>query len=167
MGAGERTAAMGAAAHRHNRTLFTLPMFSDKDMTNHTGRELELMLAGTKPLAMFYDDNGEPDERIIPEKEFDGYVRSGLFVKGTRVFDLAIDPRTGRPVQVRYVLYALKAEAWRVNALFLVLKTQLKLRHGPDEAIERMTSNLLGYSDEEFEKHFGDYFAKLIPSKGT
>jgi hypothetical protein len=131
-------------------------------MTNpdygHTGRELELMLTGTKPLAMFYDDNEEPDERIIPVKEFDGYVRSGLFVKGTRVFDLAIDPRTGRPVQVRYVLYALKSEAWRVNAMFLVKETLLKLRYrkGPDEAIERMTSNLLGYSDEDFERHFGD-----------
>jgi hypothetical protein len=32
------------------------------------GRELELMFAGTKPLAMFYDRNEEPDERIIPEK---------------------------------------------------------------------------------------------------
>ena len=116
------------------------------------------MLAGTKPLAMFYDDNEEPDERIIPEKEFDAYVRSGLFAKGARVFEAAIDPRTGRPVQVRYVLYALKSEAWRVNAMFLVLETLLKLRYrkGPDEAIERMTSHLLGYSDEEFERHFGD-----------
>jgi len=124
----------------------------------HTGRELELMLAGTKPLAMFYDDNGEPDERVVPEQEFDAYVRSGLFVKGTRVFEAAIDPRTGRPVQVRYVLYALKAEAWRVNAMFLVKETLRKLRYrkGPDEAIERMTNNLLGYSDEDFERHWGD-----------
>jgi len=83
------------------------------------------------------------------KKEFDGYVRAGLFVNGARVFELAIDPRTGKPVRVRYVLYALKSEAWRVNALFLVLETSIKLRYrkGSDEAIERMTSNLLGYSD--------------------
>jgi hypothetical protein len=127
-------------------------------MANHTGRELELMLAGTKPLAMFYDDNGEPDERIVPEQEFDAYVRSGLFVKGTRVFEAAIDPRTDRAVQIRYVLYALKPEEWRVNAMFLVLETLLKLRDcmGADEAIERMISKLLGYSDEDFEKYWGD-----------
>jgi|RhiMethySRZTD1v2_1073278.scaffolds.fasta_scaffold239444_1 hypothetical protein len=119
---------------------------------------MELMLAGIKPLAMFYDDNEEPDERVVPEQEFDAYVRSGLFVKGTRVFEAAIDPRTGRPVQIRYVLYALKAEAWRVNAMLLVLETLLKLRDrkGTDEAIERMISNLLGYSDEDFEKYWGD-----------
>jgi len=38
-----------------------------------------------------------------------------------------------------YVLNALKPEEWRVNAMFLVIETLLKLRHGPDEAIERMT----------------------------
>jgi len=124
------------------------------------------MLAGTKPLAMFYDDNGEPDERSIPEQQFDAYVRSGLFVKGARVFEGAIDPRTGRPVQSRYVLYALKPEEWRVNAMFLVIETLLKLRHGPDEAIERMTSNLLGYSDEEFETYWGAYCARLALSMG-
>ena len=49
----------------------------------HTGRELELMLSGVKPLSMFYDDPNElPDERIIPELEFDTQVASGMFVKG-------------------------------------------------------------------------------------
>ena len=126
----------------------------------HTGRELELMLAGSKPLAMFYDGNEEPDERIVPEQEFDAYVASGLFVKGTRVFNFATDPRTGRPAQIRYVLYALKSEEWRVNALFLVLETRGRLEEGPNEAIERMTSNLLGYSDEDFERHWGDKWRK-------
>jgi len=45
-----------------------------------------------------------------------------------------------------------------VNAMFLVKETLRKLRYrkGPDEAIERMTNNLLGYSDEDFERHWGD-----------
>jgi hypothetical protein len=38
-------------------------------MNNHTGKELQLMLEGKRPLSMFYDDaDKEPDERIIPER---------------------------------------------------------------------------------------------------
>jgi len=113
------------------------------------------MLAGTKPLAMFYDDNGEPDERIIPEREFDAYVRPGLFVKGTRVRHRPED-RQARANSLRLV--RLKPEEWRVNAMF---------RHGPDEAIERMTSSLLGYSDEEFKTYSGAYCARIVQSMGT
>ena len=121
----------------------------------HTGRELELMLSGVKPLSMFYDDPNElPDERIIPEEELDAHVASGMFVKGTKVFDLALHPQTGKPVQVRYVLYAPKGEAWRIPAMFLTIETSLQVQ-GPNEAIDRITSKLLGYSDADIEAHYG------------
>lgn len=121
----------------------------------HTGRELELMLTGDKPLSMFYDDaDQEPDERIIPEVQFDEYVVSGVFAKGVRIFDLAIHPKTRRPVRVRYVLYALKSEEWRIPAMFLVIETG-RMIETPSKAIDWITSRLLGYSDEDIEKHFG------------
>jgi hypothetical protein len=49
-------------------------------------------------------------------------------VKEARVYDLATHPKTGRPVRVRYVLYALKSEEWRIPAMFLALETMRKLR---------------------------------------
>jgi hypothetical protein len=73
---------------------------------NHTGKELQLMLAGKKPLSMFYDDADEElDERIVPEKKFGKLVETGEFGKAERIFDLAYDPRVGRNRRVRYVLY--------------------------------------------------------------
>jgi hypothetical protein len=120
----------------------------------HTGRELELMLSGAKPLSMFYDD---PDEIIhpplIPEFEFDPYVEKGLFKKASRIFDLAINPKTGKPYRIRYVLYALAGEEWRMPALLLTKEISLKVKM-PNEAIDRIVSTLLGYSEQEIEAHF-------------
>lgn len=45
----------------------------------HEGRELALMLAGKKPLAMFNDD--WPTDWEPPEIAFDPYVAEGRFVK--------------------------------------------------------------------------------------
>lgn len=57
----------------------TKPM-SELPYTVHTGRELELMLAGTKPLAVFFDQYpDEPCEKIIPENAFRPHVEAGKF----------------------------------------------------------------------------------------
>ncbi|HMA16509.1 MAG TPA: hypothetical protein VKP12_17100, partial [Kiloniellaceae bacterium] len=45
----------------------------------HEGRELELMLAGTKPLAMFGDAVGSAQE--VPEDDFAPYVAEGRIVR--------------------------------------------------------------------------------------
>ena len=48
----------------------------------HTGRELALMLAGTKPLAAFVDEHPSSHGLyIIPEKEFEPLVAAGRIVK--------------------------------------------------------------------------------------
>jgi hypothetical protein len=48
----------------------------------HTGRELAMMLAGTKPLAVFTDDYPKHhDLHIIPEREFEPHVRSRRIIK--------------------------------------------------------------------------------------
>ena len=85
-------------------------------MKNHTGKELQLMLERKKPLSMFYDDaDVEVDESAIPEVAFGKFVELGQFNKAERVFELAYDPRIGRNRRVRYVLYCLKGEEWRLK----------------------------------------------------
>ena len=117
----------------------------------HEGRELELMLAGKKPLSMFYDGADEK-ESVIPEDEFDPFVKNGQFAKGTEIFERALDPRTGKPYRIEYVLYALKEEEWRIRAMFLVLRTLMGMAKA-DEGIDRITGSLLGYSDEENDQY--------------
>ena len=122
-------------------------------MSNHEGKELELMLEGKKPLAMFYDDPDEDqDERIVPAEAFDRFVRSGAFMKAERSFELAFDRRIGRNLRIRYILYCLKGEEWRIEAMFLALKVRLTVR-GYDEGIDRIVGALLGYSDDEVDSY--------------
>jgi hypothetical protein len=116
----------------------------------HTGRELEMMLSGLKPLAMFYG-GVDPDERIVPEKQFSPYVDSGEFVKKEFVVKLAQDPRTNKPVEVRYVLYSIQSEQWRIDAMRLAIKTMIDMG-GADEGLDRMMGFLLGDASEEIEK---------------
>jgi hypothetical protein len=128
-------------------------------LDDHSGRELELMLSKRKPLSMFYDDASvDRAESVIPEDEFDKYVEGGLFAKGTRVFELAFDPRTGQPHRVKYVLYALKEEEWRIPAMFLVLETDLRIKQR-EEGIQRMIGALLGYTDQEIDDHWARHLA--------
>lgn len=105
------------------------------------------MLAGRKPLALFYDDPDDPAD-AIPEARFDRYVGEGLFVKGELVIEMP-DPQLGRPSRVRYVLYALANEQWRVPAALLALRTRFKVTAMADEGLERLLCALLGYSDDE------------------
>ena len=77
----------------------------------HEGRELELMLAGKKPLAMFNDD--WPAELERPEIAFDSHVAEGRFVKSVVVFPVP----PSNPPQLRYYFYALPGEEWRISRL--------------------------------------------------
>ena len=116
---------------------------------SHVGRDFDLMLAGEKPLAMFYGDaDAEPDERIIPEERFDKHVQAGGFIKRAFVFECAVDPRTKMPVRVKYVLYAAASEEWRIAAMRLALDTMMTMGQA-DEGLDRIIASLLGYSLEE------------------
>ena len=107
------------------------------------------MLAGKKPLALFYDDADLPaDPRIVPEHQFDAYVNSGQFSKGEVVLGIP-DPELGTPVKIRYVFYAVQAEAWRIPAAVLLLKTRMGVNAMADEGLEKMLCALLGYSESE------------------
>jgi hypothetical protein len=114
----------------------------------HEGRELELMLSGKKPMAMFTEL--WPLESQIPEEEFEKYVESGKIVK-REVFELG--PRLpGHPeeTKIRRVLYSLPTEIWRIDAMIMLSEVYQRQR-GWDAGLERMIGSLLGYEAEDIE----------------
>jgi hypothetical protein len=125
----------------------------DLAAANHTGRELELMLAGKKPLAMFYADLGWlPDEEIIPEERFAPYVTTGEFVRSEIVYEDGYHPVWQRDIRTKYVFFALNAEAWRIPAIILAKAVRKKVQ-SPNEALDRIEGALLGYTDEEVDAY--------------
>ncbi|GFE86050.1 hypothetical protein GCM10011488_10040 [Steroidobacter agaridevorans] len=112
----------------------------------HTNRELLMMLAGTKPLAVFHDchPSRRPPFEVIPENFYAPYVESGRFIM-REVIAPSTDPRT--TLGVRTVLYALPTEQWRIDAYLLLRQTGFK--YGWSETCERMEGSLLGYTDEQ------------------
>ena len=90
----------------------------------HTGRELALMLAGRKPLAVFVDvQPALGGERVIPEGAFEPHVASGRLVKREILTPEVV---SGEPLAVRRVLYASSQEAWRIEAYLLLWATAQK-----------------------------------------
>ena len=125
---------------------------SDKffpDIGPHEGRELELMLAGQKPLAMFTEIS--PIETgLIPEDEFAPYVKSGRIIMH-EVFEPMQDTAGHQEgLHIRRVLYALPEEIWRIEAILLVCRVASGLRRW-DEGLERVTGKLLGYEDRQID----------------
>ena len=132
----------------------------DLAAANHTNRELELMLDGRKPLAVFCDEISVlPHEEIIPEERFRFYVESGLFVRDEAIFNAGFHAGLGRDAMVKYVLFATKDEAWRIPAFLLLRKVSMRApRH--TEELERIESALLGYTDEEIDAWCDHMFSK-------
>ena len=124
----------------------------DLQAANHTNRELELMLAGKKPLAMFYDEvSFLPHEEIIPEEKFAPYVTSGRFVRGDEIYAGDFHAGLGRNVSIKYVFFAIAEEAWRIPALSFLLRIRYRMSSWQSEEFERMEGLLLGYTDEEVD----------------
>ncbi len=118
----------------------------------HTGRELSLMIDGSKPFSFFAESHPSPGTYKIPEHLFDPYVDKGLFVK--RQYCILLEHRNTRYGEVngvREVLYALKQEAWRIEAFILVRKTAAV--SGWNSSIERLIGSLLGYEDWQNEAY--------------
>jgi hypothetical protein len=79
---------------------------------NHTGRELELMLTGKKPLAMFYAFLEElPNEALIPEELFAKHVFSGKLIRGETILIQEPNQKLKEAAQLKYVFFALENEA--------------------------------------------------------
>lgn len=109
----------------------------------HEGRELELMLAGKKPLAMFNDD--WPEEMETPETVFDSYLDEGRFMKDETFVPLP----AFRDGQLRYYFYALPGEEWRIARMIEILK-KIFVDHFPTTPeLEMETGQLLGYDEAD------------------
>lgn len=112
----------------------------------HEGCELDLMLGGEKPLAMF---SGAADtEYEFPDAQFAPHVRSGRIVQREYRYPLLIRGTT-RPMRELY--YALPGEEWRVFAMrALYARTKGK---GRTDADTHEIGRLLGYSEVEVQAY--------------
>jgi hypothetical protein len=110
----------------------------------HEDRELELMLAGTKPLAMFGDAVGSGYE--FPEADFARYVGDGTIVRREVVYH----PRR-QQVPCRYVYFARAGEEWRIDAMHEIHEGIFVRGEGSSPDMERRIGRLLGYAEPDIE----------------
>lgn len=113
----------------------------------HEDRELELMLAGEKPLAWFYDTI--PECGVIPESVFQPHVDSGRLVKVERVLNPAKETKDSSVPAVRMVLYALPDEAWRIDEVISIVEDVFLGRRAPRPEDDVKLGRLLGYPESE------------------
>lgn len=132
---------------------------------SHTGRELDLMLSGKKPLAVFCAEaSGLPWEELIPEEAFAPYVQSGRLLR--QDIEVSSTTSAGARTVLRYVLYALPGEEARLRVM-RALKLALHSGGGWNETCERVEGALLGYSDEENDAHCARIFKRVALQLGA
>jgi hypothetical protein len=123
----------------------------------HDNCELELMLAGKKPLSMFV----EPIEgqcQSFPEERFDQLVSQGRLVKLVQFESKTLS--SGKVGQFRRILYARPEEEWRMKAICLVHDLYFSLTPGWRPDLDRMIGLLLGYDRDDIEQ-FVDRHVKI------
>lgn len=110
------------------------------DPNSHTGRELIMMLSGSKPFASFVEVfPTDSDLEIVPEKYFEPFVDNGQ-IKKIIHFEKS---DLGSDLFLRYVFYALPGEEWRANAF--VMLQGLTRKYGWNPNFEIVEGFLLGY----------------------
>ena len=128
----------------HSEALRSLPYLV------HTNRELGLMLAGSKPLALMgYLEGDELDVIIRYLRMFDRHAVAGRFVRHEQVRATQIPGRSQHRI-----LYALPGEEWRINAMLELLDRPGCWSPGK----EREFGTLLGYEDWQ-----NDVWAARLP----
>jgi len=110
----------------------------------HEERELELMLAGKKPLAMFYEGVAIPVSEVYPEEDFMPYVESGLLIRRDEIYQ----PHDGS-MAGHYVYYALSNEVWRFDEIHRLQHACLVEGQPWTEDHDRKLGQLLGYTENE------------------
>lgn len=111
----------------------------------HEFRELELMLAGIKPLAMFSDV--VPASFELPEADFEPFVQEGRIIKRTEFLSLK---HTGH--MFRFLYYALPGEEWRIDELHSINMEIHSGSRSSSEEDERRTGVLLGYDEKDVQR---------------
>ncbi len=112
----------------------------------HEFRELELMLSGAKPMAMFCDT--VPASYETPEAEFAPHLESGALVMREDVYE---NPVAEFPT--RFVYYALPGEEWRIDAVCRINEAIFTGRRNATEQDDRETGRLLGYDEEDIRRY--------------
>ena len=111
----------------------------------HEGRELQLMLSGEKPLAMFSDAVGST--HLPPEADFAPYVADGTFVRREEIYQ---SPNSNEAL--RCVYFARKEDEWRVEALHRIQERLHVFKEPTSPDTEREIGRLLGYSDAQIDQ---------------
>jgi len=111
----------------------------------HEDRELELMLSGTKPLAMFSDAVGSPYE--FPEERFAPYVADGTIVRREVIYR-----SMKSELPCRCVYFARAGEEWRIEAMHRITESLFVRGKSTSPEIEREIGRLLGYAEADIEE---------------
>src|SRR3546814_14764503 len=122
-----------------------------KGVGPHEGRELELMLAGEKPLAMFGDAVGSAYE--IPEIDFAPFVADGTFVRREEVYRPG-----GTGVPGRSVYFARAGEEWRIQTMHRITQSLVVHQESINPPLQREIVRLLEFgrsTGREREGHNG------------
>ena len=128
----------------------------------HTNKELELMLSGKKPLAIFYEDiSFLPDENFIPESKFAPYVKNGQFIRAEELIEGPYSEKLARKIRIKNVLFSQTGEEWRIKAM-LLLKREFYRTGEWNETCERMEGILLGYTEEENNEFCEKHYQKTV-----
>lgn len=117
----------------------------------HEGRELELMLSGRKPLALFFDTL--PESGAIPDQDFDAFVRSGTLVMDQRIVRPLHDKKN--LPSTRVVLYAMPNEVWRIEEALAILEPVFALTRPPSDEDDVNLGRLLGYPEDAIAHFVG------------
>lgn len=102
------------------------------------GTELELMLAGKKPMAMFYRATHERFDETGGQP-FAKYVAAGQI---TRMHFFVSNSNSQGPYRIVYFLYTLPGEEWRAQVLKCLIKI---LQTTWNDELEALEGWLLGY----------------------
>jgi hypothetical protein len=109
-----------------------------KDGNSHANRELELMLTGGKPLAVFCKFVGE-DFDETGGQDFESAVNNGFIFK--KKFYVS---RKGYQKRLLYTAYALPGQEWRIEIYKVLMK---KMESNWNSELEYLQGFLLGYGD--------------------
>ncbi|QKC82352.1 hypothetical protein [Mesorhizobium sp. NZP2077] len=124
----------------------------------HTNRELEMMLAGSKPFAVFAHERVDGFEKsdALANQDFATYVANGTVSEHIRSFTRRLPD--GSPLDIDYYFYSRRGEEWRVEAFLLLL--DLMGRGAWCSQLEWLEGKLLGYTDEQNLYHLSRTYPK-------
>jgi hypothetical protein len=115
----------------------------------HEGKELELMLKGEKPLAMFYGMG--PDIDLFPIKDFQPHVANGSII--TKRYDFKEYGTPLGELDGLELYYALPDEVWRIDEMHRIRTEIANKTRKSDDDTEILIGKLLGYTEWEINQY--------------